>query len=160
MYDHTHFLHPLHCQRKKWTLHTLKDGMHRERYTQVTTQRPNGRHVRSTDETAQGSQQRGGVTKRLKLWNTMAGPYWKGEKTRLKGGLANSRNSRSRNQWSRVVMFLWKGGRHYTGEGNGNLLQYCCLENPVDRGAWQATVHGVARVGYDLAIESSHQGIT
>ena len=30
------------------------------------------------------------------------------------------------------------------GEGNGNPLQYSCLENPVDRGAWQATVHRVA----------------
>ena len=28
------------------------------------------------------------------------------------------------------------------GEGNGYLLQYCCLENPVDRGAWWAAVHG------------------
>ena len=37
------------------------------------------------------------------------------------------------------------------GEGNGSPLQYCCLENPMDRGAWQATVHGVARVGHDLA---------
>ena len=30
------------------------------------------------------------------------------------------------------------------GEGNGYLLQYSCLENPMDRGAWRATVHGVA----------------
>ena len=29
------------------------------------------------------------------------------------------------------------------GEGNGHLLQYSCLENPTDRGAWRATVHGV-----------------
>ena len=29
------------------------------------------------------------------------------------------------------------------GEGNGNPLQHSCLENPMDRGAWQATVHGV-----------------
>ena len=29
--------------------------------------------------------------------------------------------------------------------GNGNPLQYSCLENPMDRGAWQATVHGVAK---------------
>ena len=36
------------------------------------------------------------------------------------------------------------------GEGNGNPLQYSCLENPMDSGAWQATVHGVARVGHDL----------
>ena len=31
------------------------------------------------------------------------------------------------------------------GGGNGNRLQYFCLENPMDRGAWQATVHGVAK---------------
>ena len=31
------------------------------------------------------------------------------------------------------------------GEGNGNPLQYSCLENPVDRAAWQATVHGVEK---------------
>ena len=30
------------------------------------------------------------------------------------------------------------------GEGNGNPLQYSCLENPMDTGAWWATVHGVA----------------
>ena len=30
-------------------------------------------------------------------------------------------------------------------EGNGNPLQYSCLENPIDRGAWQATVHGLAK---------------
>ena len=36
------------------------------------------------------------------------------------------------------------------GEGNGNPLQYSCLENPMDRGAWQATVHGVARVRHHL----------
>ena len=31
------------------------------------------------------------------------------------------------------------------GEGNGNPLQYSCLENPMEGGAWWATVHGVAR---------------
>ena len=31
------------------------------------------------------------------------------------------------------------------GEGNGNPLQYSCLGNPMDRGAWWATVHGVTR---------------
>ena len=31
------------------------------------------------------------------------------------------------------------------GEGNGILLQYSCLENPTDRGAWQAIVRGVAK---------------
>ena len=31
------------------------------------------------------------------------------------------------------------------GEGNSNLLQFSCLENPMDRGAWHATAHGVAK---------------
>ena len=35
-------------------------------------------------------------------------------------------------------------GRH-PGGGNGSPLQYSCLKNPIDRGAWQATVHGVAK---------------
>ena len=36
-------------------------------------------------------------------------------------------------------------------EGNGNPLQYSCLGNPIDRGAWQATVHGVIKEGQDIA---------
>ena len=35
--------------------------------------------------------------------------------------------------------------------GHGNPLQYSCLENPMDRGAWKATVHGVTRVRHDWA---------
>ena len=31
------------------------------------------------------------------------------------------------------------------GEGNGNPPQYSCLDNPMDRGAWQAIVHGIAK---------------
>ena len=33
----------------------------------------------------------------------------------------------------------------FPGEGHGNPLQYSCLENPMDRGAWQAIVHSVAK---------------
>ena len=33
----------------------------------------------------------------------------------------------------------------YFGEGSGNLLQYSCLENPMDGGAWWAAVHGIAK---------------
>ena len=39
----------------------------------------------------------------------------------------------------------------YRSAGNGNPHQYSCLENPMDRGAWQATVHGLARVRHNLA---------
>ena len=35
------------------------------------------------------------------------------------------------------------------GGGKGNQLQYSCLENPMDRGAWQATVHRLQRAGHD-----------
>ena len=35
------------------------------------------------------------------------------------------------------------GSGRCPGEGHGNPLQYSCLENPTDKGAWQATVHGV-----------------
>ena len=35
------------------------------------------------------------------------------------------------------------GSERSPGEGNGNPLQYSCLGNPIDRGAWRATVHGV-----------------
>jgi len=39
-----------------------------------------------------------------------------------------------------------------SGEGNGNPLQYSCLGNPMDRGAWQASVHVVVeRAGHNLA---------
>ena len=43
------------------------------------------------------------------------------------------------------------GSGRSPGEGNGNPLQCSCLENTMDRGAWQATVNGVERVGHDLA---------
>ena len=54
--------------------------------------------------------------------------------------------------WASLVAQLVKGDlglipglRRSPGEGNGNPLQYSCLENPMDRGTWRATVHGVAK---------------
>ena len=44
------------------------------------------------------------------------------------------------------------GSGRSPGEGNGNPLQYSCLENPMDRGAWQAIVHEITRFGHDLAL--------
>ena len=43
-----------------------------------------------------------------------------------------------------------------TGGGNGNPLQYSCLENPVDRGAWWATVHGVTKSQIQLSYQALH----
>ena len=47
------------------------------------------------------------------------------------------------------------GSGRSPGEGNGNALQYYCLENPMDRGAWQDSVHSIARVGHNLATKPS-----
>ena len=44
---------------------------------------------------------------------------------------------------------------HTFGKGNGNPLQYSCLENSMDRGAWQATVPESQRVEHDRALVSS-----
>ena len=40
---------------------------------------------------------------------------------------------------------IMSGYRHQFGGGNGSPLQYSCLENPMGRGAWRATAHGVAK---------------
>ena len=55
--------------------------------------------------------------------------------------LANTEDARA--------MSWISGSGKSSGEGNGSPLQYSCPENPVDRGAWSAAVHGVARVGHD-----------
>ena len=51
-------------------------------------------------------------------------------------------------------------GRSTGGGGNDNPLQYSCLGNPVDRGAWWATVHGVTESGWTEHITSFKQGLT
>ena len=45
------------------------------------------------------------------------------------------------------------------GEGNGTPLQYSCLGNPMDRGAWRATAHGIAKSRTQLRTRISHQNV-
>ena len=47
--------------------------------------------------------------------------------------------------WDVGDLGLIPGSGRSPGEGNGNPLQYSCLDNPMDRGAWSATVHGAAK---------------
>ena len=54
---------------------------------------------------------------------------------------------------------LTPGSGRSPGERYGNPLHYSCLENPMDGGAWQATVHGVQRVEHDLVTEHIHTHI-
>ena len=51
---------------------------------------------------------------------------------------------------------LTPGSGRCRGGGNGNPLQYSCLENPTDRGAWRDTVHGVAKSRTRLSIYTRH----
>ena len=48
-------------------------------------------------------------------------------------------------QETQGLICLIPGSGRFLGEGNGYPLQYSCLRNPMDRGAWQATFHGVAK---------------
>ena len=45
---------------------------------------------------------------------------------------------------------LLPGLERFPGEGNGNPLQYSCLQNPMDRATWRAAVHGVAKSQTEL----------
>ena len=48
------------------------------------------------------------------------------------------------------------GSGRSPGEGNGNPLQYSCLENPMDRGAWRPTVHGIQKSQTQLLCVFEH----
>ena len=49
---------------------------------------------------------------------------------------------------------LIHGSGRSPGEGNGKPLQYSCLDNPMDRGVWQATIHGVAKSQAQLSVHT------
>ena len=51
---------------------------------------------------------------------------------------------------------LIPGSGRSPGGGHGNPLQYSCLENPMDRGTWWATVHGVAKSQTQLKLQHTH----
>ena len=52
---------------------------------------------------------------------------------------------------------LISGLGRYPGEGNGYPLQYSCLGNPMDRVAWQATIHGIAKSHIPLSDQHTHR---
>ena len=62
--------------------------------------------------------------------------------------------------WYRLGWHLMGDQPHPSGEGNGNPLQYSCLENPKDWGAWWATVYGVAQSRTWMKWLSSSRNLT
>ena len=55
---------------------------------------------------------------------------------------------------------LIPGSGRPPGEGNGNPLQYSCLENPMEREAWWATVYGAAKSQTQLSMQHSRLGVS
>ena len=76
--------------------------------------------------------------------------YWEGQKClyiyihKALGFPGGTSGKESAMQETWVAVWISKLGRSH-GVGNGNALQYSCLENSMNRGAWQATVHGVTK---------------
>ena len=68
---------------------------------------------------------------------------WRIPGTGEPGGLPSMGSHRVGHDWSNFAAAVAAGS--LTGEGNGNPLQYSCLENPMDRGAWRAAVFRVAQ---------------
>ena len=54
-------------------------------------------------------------------------------------------NHNGKEYLERMCVFMCVYIYVHTGEGNGNPLQYSCLENPMGRGAWWAIIHGIAK---------------
>ena len=103
------------------------------------------------------------------------------EKKSKPSGVFSYKDTRAKSFFMNVFEFLgfpagsngnesvWKAGDFGSilgsgwspGEGNGYLLQYSCLENPMDRGPWWATVHGVTKTWMqlsDLHTLTNHEG--
>ena len=76
----------------------------------------------------------GPVWSSLSLWNP---PYGLPLRLSVKEPACNAADARDAGSIPGLGRFL--------REGNNNPLQYSCLENPIDRGAWPATVHGFAK---------------
>ena len=82
------------------------------------------------------------------FWNNAKSFFWKKIVTTLSfhHSLVNKESACNAGD-----LGLISGSGRSSGERNGNPLQYSCLDNPMDRGAWQATAYRVTRGGHDLA---------
>ena len=73
-------------------------------------------------------------------------PWLKGSSGLMEGGSVSKKYAYNARDCSTEDLSSIPGSGRSLGEGNNNPLQYFCLGNPMDRGAWRATVHGVIKV--------------
>ena len=89
------------------------------------------------------------------LWMIQRASVWDGDAESWRSALIGNKTKRVANasllaQMLRSLPAMWEtrvyslGWERSPGEENGNPLQYSGLENPIDKGVWQATVHGIA----------------
>ena len=79
----------------------------------------------------------------------MASSYSAVERRQLFGQMPMSLVTHKLPSYKQILLYLSSTN---PGEGNGNPLQYSCLENFMDRGDWWATVHGVAKSWAQLSV--------
>ena len=80
-------------------------------------------------------------------------PYWLGAPFGLPGCLSGKESACQCRRYKKHASSIPKSGRP-PGVGNGSPLQYSCLENPTDRGAWRNTAHGVAKSQTRLSVQT------
>ena len=79
----------------------------------------------------------------LSLFRNLSGGWVEGIYERASEGLPG--DSDGKESACNAGDSLVPASGRFAGEGNGNPLQYSCLENSMDRGGWRATVHGVSK---------------
>ena len=79
-------------------------------------------------------------------WGLGSRPWWASEWVIVKGGVSLSPPDDKGSAGNAGDLGSIPGLGRSPGEGHGDPLQYSCLKNPIDRGAWWATVHGVVEL--------------
>ena len=115
-----------------------------------------GKKARLTGTQPQSHWVKWPLRKRALLWSGVGGGWQRGKersRERIKGKSPGSDSKES--ACSKGDLGLIPGLGRSPGGGHGNPLQYSCLENSMDRGAWWATVQGITRVGQDWVTKHS-----
>ena len=93
------------------------------------------------------------------IWQNLTSIHLNIQKTKIMASSPTTSWQIDEETMETVTNLTYLGSKITAGEGNGNPLQYSCLENSIERGTWRATVHGVRsqRAGHDWATNTHTQ---